>query len=71
MQGKIKEVTGQALAGIKTLWFEDGSSTMIDGGFGMRQLHSAFGNALRGKVIEYEEDEYGVMLSFEEVEDEG
>jgi len=66
MEGIISKVESDVGSGIATLHFQDGSSVLVESGFGLRQLADAFEGeeSVVGKPIVYERDEYGIMTTF-------
>ena len=70
-EGIIKELKMEMGSGLSTLIFEDGTSVLIESGFGVRQLNRCFGDEdLKGKKIFYKQDR-GLMTYFEPEEEEG
>jgi hypothetical protein len=76
--GKIKGIGGVKGSGLATLEFEDGSSVMIDSGFGIRQLancyeaHESKGDLLdkiRGQELIYTVDDFGILAGFSPLAD--
>ncbi len=78
MIGKITGFSGNFGSGIAFVVFDgegllDGSRVPVESGFGMRQIASCFGSlrAAIGRTVEYEVDEFGMLLSFSPVEADG
>ncbi|HYT17772.1 MAG TPA: hypothetical protein VEO18_05935 [Thermoplasmata archaeon] len=69
MIGTIKGFNATLGSGIAVVHFDDGSTALIESGFGMRQIVAAFGSlrAAVGQRIEYETD-FGLMSAFSPVE---
>jgi hypothetical protein len=71
--GTMKNITGQRGSGIANLNFTDGSSVMIESGFGVRQLAACYGadmfegdliDKIRGQQIVYTVDDFGILAGF-------
>jgi hypothetical protein len=63
--GKITGFSG-GMSGIARVVFEDGSTALVESGFGLRQFVEAFGSlqAAIGQEIEYDVDDLGIMMRF-------
>ena len=67
--GTIKRIDGSMGSGLCTLTFTSGETSLLESGFGMRMLLGVLGHPV-GRMIRYEEDEFGVMKSFTPIEEE-
>lgn len=75
--GTIKALCGNPMSGLWILIFEEGESAFIESGYGVRQLAAAFDahegsgdllECIKGKRINYDTDELGILECFEVVE---
>ena len=68
---RMESLSGDTGSGLWTLHFQGGASVYIESGYGVRALARAFGatgadlhEKIRGQVIQYSEDNLGVMEGF-------
>jgi hypothetical protein len=62
--GTIKQLKGEPGSGLAELFFEDGSSVLVEN-YGVRQLFDAFEDAEKPHRIKYSVNKHNIMTGFD------